>query len=205
MTNLAYQIYQGVILTLNKRFSNRWQMKASVTIQGNPQYLPLGSYTNPTGIAFQDGNNNSTTFGRYQVKVSGMYSLNWGINVSGNLNIIDGNGRTVVVTGPGTVAGSGGQTSTGAAGSNLTYNTLEFQDRGATRLQSTKLLDLSAQKVFTFRGGKNRLKVMFDAFNIANVNTVLSYSSQNLSSATSYNPSSIVPPRVFRVGAQIVF
>ena len=164
-----------------------------------------GWYTNPTGVVFQDGHNNSTSFARYLVKVSGMYSLNWGINVSGNLNIIDGNGRTLVVTGPGSVPGSGGLTSSGAAGSNLTYNTLEFQDRGATRLQTTKLLDLSAQKVFTFRGGKNRLKVMFDAFNLFNVNTVLSYSSQNLSSSTFNNPSSIVPPRVFRVGAQIVF
>ena len=81
----------------------------------------------------------------------------------------------------------------------------EFQPRGATRLPPTKLLDLSAQKTFTFRGGKNRLKLMFDAFNVFNVNTILSYSSQTVGSATFNNPSSLVPPRVFRVGAQIVF
>ena len=46
---------------------------------------------------------------------------------------------------------------------------------------------------------------MFDAFNVFNINTILGYSSSNLSSSNFYAPSSIVPPRVFRVGAQVVF
>ena len=50
--------------------------------------------------------------------------------------------------------------------------TLTFQPTGTTRFGATKLLDLGAQKVFTFRGGKNRLKLMFDAFNIFNINTI---------------------------------
>jgi hypothetical protein len=154
---------------------------------------------------FQDGNNTTTSFARYIVKVNGVYAMAWGINASANLNIVDGSARTLTVNGPGSVPGSGGLTTTGAAAANLTYNTLEFQDRGSTRLPATKLLDLSAQKVFSFRGGKNRLKVMFDCFNVFNVNTVLTYSSNNLSSTSFVNPSSIIPPRVFRVGAQIVF
>ena len=68
-----------------------------------------------------------------------------------------------------------------------------------------ELLDLGAQKVFTFRGGKNRLKVMFDAFNVLNVNTITGYASNTLSSSNFNAPSAIIPPRVFRVGAQIVF
>ena len=202
-TSLAYQTYQGIIPTLNKRFSNRWQMTASGTFQLNPQFLPTGSFVNPTGVVFQDGNNNSTTFARYVIKVNGVYALPWGINASGNLNVVDGNGRTLSVSGPGNVYG--GVTSTGAAASPLTYNTLEFQPRGSTRLSPTKLLDLSAQKTFTFRGGKNRLKLMFDCFNVFNVNTILGYGSNTVGSSTFNNPSSLVPPRVFRVGAQIVF
>jgi len=202
-TALNYQTYQGVIPTLNKRFSNRWQMTASATFQVNPQFLPTGSFTNPTGIVYQDGNNNSTSFARYVIKVNGVYALPWGINASGNLNVVDGNGRTLTVNGPGGVYG--GVTSTGTAAPLITYNTLEFQPRGATRLSPTKLLDLSAQKTFTFRGGKNRLKVMFDAFNVFNVNTVLGYASSVVGSSTFANPNSIVPPRVFRIGAQIVF
>ena len=61
------------------------------------------------------------------------------------------------------------------------------------------------QKVINFRGGKNRLKVLFDAFNVFNTNTILSYSSNNRSSASFSAPSSIVPPRVFRIGGSISF
>ena len=59
--------------------------------------------------------------------------------------------------------------------------------------------------MFNFRGGKNRVKLMFDAFNVFNTNTILSYSSNNRSSSSFSSPSSIVPPRVFRIGASISF
>jgi hypothetical protein len=200
ITNLGYSTYSAVIPTLNKRFSNRWQMNASATFQTNPNYSPLGSYTNPTGIQFVDGR---STIARYLLRVSGTYALAYGITASGNLTVNDGANRTLSVNGPGGVYG--GLTTTGAAAANITYNTLNFQPTGTTRFGATKLLDLGAQKVFTFRGGKNRLKVMFDAFNVFNTNTILNYSSSNLSSSQFNSPSSIVPPRVFRVGAQIVF
>ena len=49
------------------------------------------------------------------------------------------------------------------------------------------------------------MKVMFDAFNVLNVNTITGYASNTLSSANFNAPNAIIPPRVFRVGAQIVF
>ena len=127
----------------------------------------------------------------------------WGITASGNLTVNDGANRTVSVNGPGGVYG--GVTSSGAQASNITYDTLTFQPTGSTRLAATKLLDLGAQKVFTFRGGKNRLKVMFDMFNVFNVNIITGYTSNTLSSSNFNAPNAIIPPRVFRVGAQIVF
>ncbi len=200
VTNLSHQTYQAVIPTLNKRFSNRWQMNASATIQTNPGYLPIGSYTTPTGISFQDG---SSTIARYLVKVSGTYALAWGITASGNLNLNDGASRILSVNGPSTAYG--GVSTTGAATTIGGLGTLRFQEDGTTRFAATKLLDLGAQKVFSFRGGKNRVKLMFDAFNIFNVNTVQTYTSNNISSSSFAAPSAIIPPRVFRVGAQIVF
>ena len=68
---LAYNMYQAVIPTLNKRFSNRWQMNASATFQTNPNHQPLGSYVNPTGIQFTDSR---STIARYLVRVSGTYA-----------------------------------------------------------------------------------------------------------------------------------
>ena len=46
---------------------------------------------------------------------------------------------------------------------------------------------------------------MFDAFNVFNINTITGYSSNNISSANFIAPTAIVPPRVFRFGAQIAF
>ena len=42
-------------------------------------------------------------------------------------------------------------------------------------------------------------------FNVFNTNTILGYSSNNRSTSSFTSPSSIVPPRVFRIGAQINF
>jgi hypothetical protein len=199
MTNLAYQVYQGVDFTMNKRFSNHWQGQVAVTLQTNPNYFPEFTATNPTGVAFQDGKNRGS---RYLIKANGSYQLPWGVMVSGNLNINDGATRIVLINGPGAVPG--GVNAAGAA-QTLTYNTLRFEDDGTSRLKPTSLLDMGAQKVLSFRGGKNRLKLMLDAFNVFNVNTVLGYTSQNRSLATFTSPNSIVPPRVFRVGASFSF
>ena len=115
----------------------------------------------------------------------------------------DGATRTVTINGPGNV--QGGLSSTGAA-TTIAKTTLRYQDDGTVRFKPISLLDLGLQKVFAFRGGKNRLKLMFDAFNVLNINTVTAYTSNNLSQTTNFgSPSTIVPPRVFRVGASIAF
>ena len=46
---------------------------------------------------------------------------------------------------------------------------------------------------------------MFDGFNLLNIATIQGYTSGNASLATSTQVSSVVPPRVFRFGAQISF
>jgi len=47
--------------------------------------------------------------------------------------------------------------------------------------------------------------LMFDAFNIFNINTITSYSSGNRSLAGFTQPTAIIAPRVFRVGARVMF
>jgi hypothetical protein len=202
ITSLSYRTYSAVIPTLNKRFSNKWQMTASGTFQTNPSYQPTGSFVDPTGVQFTNG---ISTIPRYLIKVSGTYALPWGINASGNLNVNDGGTRTITINGPGNVYG--GVNSSGANTTIGPINTLTFQNANSERFGATKLLDLGLQKVFTFRGGKNRVKAMFDAFNVFNVNTIQSYATNgsNLSSASFGTPGSIIAPRVFRIGAQIVF
>jgi len=195
LTDPRYQVYHGVVTTVNKRFSNKWQMNGSFTWQDNPQYNPVGGFTDPQGVEFTDG---YSTLARYLFKLNGSYVLPWDVQVSGNLNINDGANRTVSINGPGNVFGGVGQTS-------ISRNTLTYEPAGSTRLTAVKLLDLGFQKSFAFSGGRYRIKGMFDIFNIFNVNDITGYSSNNLSSSNFVVPTSIVPPRVMRVGAQITF
>ena len=73
-------------------------------------------------------------------------------------------------------------------------------------------LDANVSKSFQLRGGKNRLKLTFDGFNLTNISTVTSYRTSNTSASVNsfgvpqyLQVSGIVPPRVFRFGANFNF
>jgi hypothetical protein len=199
-TNPDYQTYQGVDLTLNKRYSDKWQLNIGVTLQKRDDYDVY--FTNPTGVDLTQGRNVGA---RYLVKVNGSYDLPWGVLVSTNFNMNDGANRTLSINGPGQVYG-------GTSGT-INYGTLAFNPSGSTRLEKTMLWDAGLSKTFTFGGGQHRLKATLDGFNILNSAPVLGYSSNNTSSlGSASNPvppsqriSSILPPRVFRAGVTIWF
>jgi hypothetical protein len=199
-TNLDYQVYQGVDLTLNKRYSNKWQANIAVTLQKRNDYDVY--FLNPTAVDLDQGRNSGA---RYLIKVNGSYDLPWGVMFSTNFNLNDGPTRDLVINGPGNVYG-------GTSGT-IQYSTLSFEPTGTTRLEKQMLWDFGINKTFTFRGGQNRIKATIDGFNILNSATVLDYSSDNISSAgTTSNPippsqriSSIIPPRVIRAGITVWF
>ena len=195
MTDPNYQIYSGVTGTVNKRFSNKWQLNGSVTWQTNPNYLPVGGYTDPQGVEFNHG---YSTLARYLVKLNGSYALPWGFQASANFNVQDGANRAITINGPGNVFGGVGQSS-------ISRNTITYQENGSVHLEANKLLDLGVQKTFAFSGGRYRAKLMLDAFNVFNTAKILSYSSNNSSSQNFTVPTSIIPPRVVRLGAQFTF
>jgi hypothetical protein len=200
MTNPDYQIYKGVDITATKRYSNKWQMQASATIQTNPNYFPEESATfiDPQNREWRNG---FSTIPRWNVKVNGSYTLPWDVSASANYNAIEGASRTTTINGPGAVYG--GVNSSGAS-TTINRTTLEFEPRGDTRLDPVQLLDLGLQKNFRFKEGR-ALRVMFDAFNVFNVNTITTFSSGNRSLAGFTQPTVIVAPRVFRIGARLAF
>ena len=198
-TDQAYSIYHGVDLVMNKRFSNRWQANVAVTIQKAPGYQTEYTYSSPNGIEFTQGR---STLARFVIKINGAYQAPWGIMMGANLNINDGANRTLSITGPGSVYGGVRQTGAAVA-TNL--STLTFEPAGTTRYKPTELLDLNASKAVSFAGGKRRIKFTVDLFNALNKNTILSYSSNNLSATTSTSPSSLVAPRIFRFGLALNF
>jgi len=201
-TNPNYQVYNGLDITVTKRYSQKWQLAGALTIQDNPNYFPEGSvdYINPTGRTYNDG---VSTIAKYVLKLNGSYDLPWGFQAAGNFNMFQGGTRTLTINGPSNVSGginSGGTLTT------ISYSTLEFQSRDAFRFGDTKMLDLGLQKKFTFGPSSHyRLDLMLDLFNVFNVNEVLAYSGNNLSLASSTQPSSIIPPRVMRIGARMKF
>jgi hypothetical protein len=199
MTNPDYRVYHGVDLTLNKRYSNRWQAQVGVTLQTNPSYFPeySGTFIDPQGREWRDGR---STISRYVAKANGSYSFPWDIMASANLNITEGAARTVTINGPGAVYG--GVNANGAA-TTINRNTVELEPRGTTRLEPVKLLDLGVQKAIKF--DRYQVRLMFDAFNVFNINTITDYSSGNRSLAGYTQPTVIIAPRVFRVGARFVF
>jgi hypothetical protein len=198
MTSQNYSVYQGVILQANKRFADKWQLNSSITLQTNPGYNVY--YTNPTGREFTYGISSGN---RYLFKMSGAYAIGWGVMVSGNFNMNDGANRTISIDGPGVVP-LGSVNPSGTA-QTIDYDSLTFQPTGSERLVAVKLLDLGVSKTFALRGGRNRLKVMLDGFNVFNVNTITSWGSNNLNDSDFNAPDNIVPPRVIRFGAQFGF
>jgi hypothetical protein len=206
VTDVRYEDYKGVDLTLNKRYSNGWQANVAITLQTRNDFNPVGSYNNPTGLEYRDGTN---AIARYLIKFNGSYDLPWGIMASTNLNINDGGIRTMSIDGPGQV--DGGMDADGDPRT-LNYNTLNFETRGSTRYERTALWDMGIHKTFTFRGGQNRLKLMVDGFNILNAAPILRFGSNYLSSVPAAGTihateriRTILPPRIFRFGATISF
>ena len=149
----------------------------------------------PTGQEFRDG---ASTIPRYNLKMNGSYTLPWEINASANFNLIQGASRTSPSTGPAryTAASRAGTAARSAR---------HTRARAArpTRFKPVKLLDLGLQKACKF-GGKYQIKLMFDAFNVFNINTITAYSSGNEPGGV-HAADTIIAPRVFRFGTSIAF
>jgi hypothetical protein len=202
MTSLQYDVYHGVDLTATKRFSDRWQMQIGATFQRATPYYPTGSFENPTDIEWEHGFNEDR---EWIFKANGAYTFPWDVTVAGNLVANQGPIRTTTINGPGSVYG--GISSATGNPTTISYGngSLEVESRGTTRQESPALLDLSVQKKFAFRGGRQWVKLMVDGFNVMNSNTITVWSSNNRSSSNFARVSSIVPPRVFRFGMQVGF
>jgi hypothetical protein len=96
-----YNTYAGVDFVLTKRLSNKWFMNASFTLQGNKNHWG-DIYMDPTNKWMSDGKpyagalgsasgkQNAYMYTRWMVKLSGLYQLPWGFNVSGTLNAREG-------------------------------------------------------------------------------------------------------------------
>ena len=148
MTNPNYQVYQGVDFTATKRYSNRWQMQAALTLQTNPQYFPDGSATfiNPTGQEFRDG---YSTIRTWNVQAERQLHASRGTSTPRRTSMRSRARharRRSTVPGPFTAASTRPERRRRSA-----TTTLEAEPRGSDPVRPVNLLDLGVQKVAEVR------------------------------------------------------
>lgn len=187
--------YNGLLLSFNKRMSNRWQLLGGLTLQKHEGFDHSGTFTNP-------GTNTDLNNPNYQLNradsaiftdipwtfgLSGSYQLPYDVVVSGKYSAADGGPLTRTMTFAGLPQGS---------------ETVWVQARGIDRTERvTKFIDMRFAKRFNTRTA--RLEGTLDIFNLLNANHV---TAQNEAvGATIGRPSRILTPRIVRLGVTVRF
>jgi len=163
----------GAGLTLNKRFADKWMGNASlVWTDGTLNYTESTGYTDPTNIDATNGqiaaagSRTGSYWGasRWYLKMSGMYALPAGFNVSGFFQVREGNIIVPTVRSNNRANGAG----------RVQMMTETF---GNTRLPTFWTVDLRAEKTFDL-SDRGRIHLIVDAFNLLNQDAVLATHNQ---------------------------
>jgi hypothetical protein len=198
----ADQTFKTIEVAGIRRITRGWQFSASYsatkahipftcTDGTNPNGLTRGCAVNPNAEI-----NSSNDTWEWSGKISGAYTLPYGITASANYDHRSGipQARQVLFT--------GGQT--------VRSVLMNVEPIGTIRLPSTNLIDIRTAKRFPLGSGRS-LEVRVDVFNLLNDNTVIR---RVLQSGTSYllpftagsnATTSIVLPRIVQIGTSFAF
>jgi hypothetical protein len=181
--------YNNLELTLNKRMSHNWEMLASYGATKNHRQLKLIP-ENPNDRPFRI----DTTWD-WQFKLTGSYMLPAAFRVAAFYQHFSGKAlqRTYIFR--------SADPDGGAPLRQLSTVTLRLAPLGSERLPQQKLLNLRLSK--EFRLGAPRLSIDADLFNALNTNVALD--AVAASGPSFGRVTSIMPPRIGRVGATITF
>jgi len=211
-----YQRYLSWDLTATKRLSNRWMMRAYVNVNRNRQIITDPSVANvdPTPLSIT----NFTSINDVSIPTNGALVLNaagGGSGARGDVYINSEWSYSVMglyqfpygISASGTVYGRQGypdpvfaSVNRGALGGSA--QVLLTTDFNTNRNPNVNLVDLRAEKSFTFRGVSAIINA--DLFNAFNNNTVLQRNRQVTSSAFD-STREIIAPRIARFGLRIQF
>ncbi len=201
-TDDYYRDYYGGDIIINKRLSNKWMMSMSFTLNWtsmnwdnakNP-FDPTNYWaTNGQYFSVETGGSGKTDIwvgARWMFKLSGMYQLPYGFNISGFLNVREGYILPYFTSG---IYRSGGW-------GWVNPDVVKFGDE---RLPVFWNLDLRIEKVFRM-GDWGALSFIADIFNVFNNNMSLG-KERNTASPLFQDDQEILGPRVLRVGVKIKF
>jgi hypothetical protein len=200
-TDDYYRDYKGGDIILNKRLSHKWMMNASFTLNFTKLKWDDSKYPfDPTNSWATNGRDYAPRMGEYffpqgigarwQFKLSGMYQLPYGFNISGFFNAREGYILPYFVRGGFRPGGWGWADA--------------LVDRiGEARYPTFWNLDMRIEKAFQM-GDWGTLSFIADIFNVFNNN--VSLIKDNLTISPTFNVSDeILGPRVFRAAARISF
>jgi hypothetical protein len=198
--------FHGIEVSARRRFTGRWMMSGSFTLNNTFGEWGLDGYQDPLTVALigagaavvGDPTNYDNTSGhqalvqnaRWTAKLSGMYAFPGGFNASAFVNARDGFPFNRSVLSP---ADRGGR---------LSQVFLLIEPWATERYDDLIVVDARVEKKFTF----GRLSVIpaVDVFNLGNANTVLLRQHQQTAS-TANNVLEVLAPRVVRLGARLTF
>ena len=196
-----WRSFNGFEVTFQKRHSHRWSMNASFAYNDAVDVFDSpASYEDPTCVIDQcpgrqtyapeaggSGIDNVFINAKWLVKLSGTYSLPYGISLGANLNSRQGYPFPQAIRTPDR-ANSGGQAD------------VHLDPLGDTRQPAFTQIDFRVDKRIMFR--TIELKPTFDVFNATNANTVLARRRLQASDVAN-EISGIVAPRVARFAIQV--
>ena len=198
-----YDTYKAVQLVFTKRLSQKWMMDTSFTLSDWKQYYK-GDYIDPQNIEYFDGGVVAPGSGgsgltgiyvnsRWMYKLSGLYQLPFGINVSGTLVAREGYIlRTDVLR---SRPGIGNASVFGSPDGGGKF--------GDERLPNFWLLNFRLEKIFK-TGETSYVALSADAFNISNSAHALKQQTR-MTAANFREDMRILNPRVFRIGIRFNF
>jgi hypothetical protein len=200
--------YDGVELTIDKRFSNNWQFNASYVWQKSRGLIGTDFDDSWSGQSyFDDPNYHINAMGNFaaerrnQIKVQGLWRGPLGIDLSAYFRRLDGNRYTRQVRSQdlGLTLPQGNRT-------------IYAEMRGSRVEPALTILDLRVEKAFTLPKNFGRLSLFADIFNVFNVNTATTIQSISTSTLTVNSVpvkfgelTALTDPRVARLGVKVEF
>lgn len=204
-------IYRNFEFTINKRLSRRFMAVGNfywtrttntIASMSSGGGASNGVATNPNGLI-----NNRQSYTEWTSHLTGTYEGPWGVRISPTLRMQQG--APVIQTAP-------------VTGLNIGTIYIPVTPTGTFRSPDLYIFDTRLEKQFTFRE-RFRLNAFFDAFNIFNSNAANANSGvisvkktiinapgnpangQTVTYQGFMSPTTILPPRVFRIGARFSF
>ena len=193
----ANRDYDGVEVTVNKRYSHGWQMQASYVYQKSRGMIATDFGSTWSGSTLYDHPNaHINIIGRFpderthQIKLQGMVQLPWGVTLGGYARFLSGNRYTRQIRSQdlGVSLGQG-------------PTTIYAEQRGSRLLPEVSILDLRLEK--KFRISRTSLGVFVDLFNVFNDNKATSVYTISSNPGIKFETmQSIMDPRILRIGAR---